>query len=153
MHQKLLPLACFLATALAVSTASAQTVVDVRVAAGNDDAEERADGSMYLTSSDLELVFDGGGDQTVGMRFNGVDIPQGAAILNAFVQFKVDETPSNLTNLMMTERPSITPRRLLPLRVISHPGREPRPPSRGRCRRGRPWEKRGPINGLPTSPQ
>ncbi len=55
---------------------------------------------MYLTSSDLELVYDGG-DQTVGMRFNDVDIPQGAAILNAFVQFKVDETPSNLTNLVI----------------------------------------------------
>jgi hypothetical protein len=29
---------------------------------------------MSLTSSDLELVYSGG-DQTVGMRFNGVDIP------------------------------------------------------------------------------
>ncbi len=38
MQKKLLALACFLATALAVNTASAQTVVYVRVAAGNDDA-------------------------------------------------------------------------------------------------------------------
>ena len=52
-------------------------VLDVQVSAGSDDAEERASGSVSLGSSDLELVFDGGGDQTVGMRFSGVGIPQG----------------------------------------------------------------------------
>jgi hypothetical protein len=72
--------------------------VDVRVAASTDDGEERADRSMYLTSSDLELVYDGG-DQTVGMRFTGVAIPQGASINNAYVQFQVDETPSDPTFL------------------------------------------------------
>jgi hypothetical protein len=34
---------------------------------------------MNLTSSDLELVYDGS-NQTVGIRFAGVDIPQGANI-------------------------------------------------------------------------
>ena len=68
--------------------------IDVRVSAGNDDAEERSDGSMYRSSSDLELVDDGSRRQTVGMRFNGIDIPQGATILNAYVQFQVDETNS-----------------------------------------------------------
>jgi hypothetical protein len=51
---------------------------------------------MYLTSSDLELVYDGG-DQTVGMRFTGVAIPQGTSISDAHVQFQVDETPSGPT--------------------------------------------------------
>jgi len=73
-------------------------VSEVRVAASSDDAEERAGGSMSLTSSDLELVFDGS-DQAVGMRFNGVAIPQGATILNAYVQFQVDETHSGNTFL------------------------------------------------------
>ena len=77
----------------------AGNVLDVRVAAGSDDAEERASGSVSLGSSDLELVFDGGGDQTVGMRFNGIGIPQGATITNAYVQFQVDETPSGQTDL------------------------------------------------------
>ena len=47
-------------------------------------------GRRLLDSSNLELVNDGS-DQTVGMRFTAVGIPQGATILNAFVQFKVDE--------------------------------------------------------------
>ena len=51
-------------------------MIDVRVGTGDDDAEERADGSMYLNSSDLELVNDRN-DQTIGMRFTSVAIPQG----------------------------------------------------------------------------
>ena len=50
---------------------------------------------MYLNSSDLELVNDShqsAGNQKVGMRFTGVNIPQGAAIENAYIQFTVDET-------------------------------------------------------------
>ncbi len=75
------------------------TTIDVRVAAGSDDAEESASGAMSLTSSDLELVHIGSGDQTVGIRFVDVDIPRGAAIVNAYVQFKVDETGSQATSL------------------------------------------------------
>ena len=70
--------------------------VEVRVAAGSDDAEESTSGSMSLTSSDLELVYDGS-DQTVGIRFSGVDIPQGANIVNAYVQFQVEESHSGAT--------------------------------------------------------
>ncbi|MGD9146757.1 MAG: hypothetical protein PVI80_14425, partial [Anaerolineae bacterium] len=72
--------------------------IEVRVAASTDDAEEAPDGGMYLSSSDLELVYDGG-NQTVGMRFNGVHIPQGAPIVNAYLQFQVDETGSIETSL------------------------------------------------------
>jgi hypothetical protein len=53
---------------------------------------------MRMTSTDLDLVYDGG-DQTVGMRFNGVDIPPGAAILNAYVQFQTDQANSEETSL------------------------------------------------------
>ena len=73
-------------------------VIEVRVSSPSDDAEESASGSVSLNSSDLEMVYDGS-DQTVGMRFNGVDIPPGAAIVNAFIQFQVDETPSDTTSL------------------------------------------------------
>ena len=71
---------------------------EVRVSANSDDAEESASGGMYLSSTDLEMVNDGG-DQTVGIRFTGVDIPQGATIVNAYVQFQVDETGSVATSL------------------------------------------------------
>ena len=74
--------------------------VEVRVSAGSDDAEESASGSVRLSSSDLELVNDGG-DQTVGIRFVGVNIPQGATIINASVQFQVDETSTEAASLMI----------------------------------------------------
>ena len=72
--------------------------VEVRVTASSDDAEESSSGGVSRTSSDLELVY-AGSDQTVGMRFTGVDIPQGANIVNAYVQFQVDETSSGATSL------------------------------------------------------
>jgi hypothetical protein len=75
------------------------SVEEVRVAASANDAEESASGAMSLTSSDLELVHIGSGDQTVGIRFVGVNIPQGATIVDAYVQFKVDETGSQATAL------------------------------------------------------
>ncbi len=78
--------------------APSTSIIEVRVAASTDDAEERDNGRMYLNSSDLELVYDRG-DQTVGMRFTGVTIPRGAAIVDAYVQFQVDETPSGTTSL------------------------------------------------------
>ncbi|MEE9397248.1 MAG: metallophosphoesterase [Methylococcales bacterium] len=74
------------------------TVLDVRINAGSDDAEEKAAGRMYLDSSDIEMVFDYG-DQKVGLRFNGIDIPRGATIKKAHIQFSTDEANAGVTNL------------------------------------------------------
>ncbi len=63
---------------------------DLPLARDEDDAEERADGSVSLSSSDLELVFDEDhdeGNQTVGIRFAGVNVPAGAAVSNSYIQF------------------------------------------------------------------
>ncbi|GLB51475.1 hypothetical protein NBRC110019_05140 [Neptunitalea chrysea] len=72
---------------------------------GDNDAEEaETGGAMYLNSSDLELVYDsyaGQNNQTVGIRFTDIQIPQGAVILNAYIQFTVDETDSGTTNLQI----------------------------------------------------
>lgn len=81
-----------------VNPVGTPNTVEVRVAAGTDDAEETASGTMRLTSSDLELVYDGS-NQTVGMRFNGVGIPPGASIVSAYLQFKVDEISTTATSL------------------------------------------------------
>lgn len=70
-----------------------QAFIEIRVNSGPDDVEERANGSMYLDSSDLELIY-GGSIQTVGIRFNNVNIPKGTSINNAYVQFQTDETTS-----------------------------------------------------------
>ena len=60
----------------------------------NDDVEERADGSMYLNSSDLELIEDDSDNHPTnltGIRFSNTGIPQGATITNAYIQFTADE--------------------------------------------------------------
>ncbi|NVJ60249.1 MAG: DUF5011 domain-containing protein [Gammaproteobacteria bacterium] len=67
---------------------------------GNDDVEQRTDGSMYSNSSDIELVNDNG-DQIVGLRFNNLTIPQNAVIKNAYLQFTADETNSGATVLQI----------------------------------------------------
>jgi VCBS repeat-containing protein len=75
------------------------TVVETRVAASSDDAEEDlVDGSVSVTSSDLEMIQETN-EQIVGIRFVGVDVPQGATIVDAWVQFQADETTSVTTTL------------------------------------------------------
>jgi len=84
-----------------VGGAASANVFETRVSSDNDDAEEKvSNGDMYLDSSDLELVNDGG-DQLIGMRFTGVSIPQGATITNAYIQFTVDELDSGAANLTL----------------------------------------------------
>ncbi len=75
-------------------------LVEVQVESGQDDAEESASGSISLTSSDLELV-DERTNQTVGMRFTRVEIPQGATIINAYIQFQVDEISTGASSLLI----------------------------------------------------
>lgn len=74
------------------------SIFETRISTGPDDAEEQNSGSIYITSSDLELVEDGG-VQVVGLRFRGVYIPQGVSITRAFLQFQVDEVTSTPTSL------------------------------------------------------
>ena len=79
-------------------TLKAQTTLSVQINSSSDDAEEEAgSGAMYTNSSDLELVFDDfvNDNQYIGLRFNGLSIPQGAIIANAFIQFTVDELKAN----------------------------------------------------------
>jgi serine protease AprX len=102
---------------LDASTRSATlSALDVRVAASGDDAEEEGAGSvhlgpggMYLTSSDLEFMQDldapSSGMQTIGLRFNGIGLPQGATITNAYLRFRAiapDEGNSNTNPANLT---------------------------------------------------
>ena len=85
---------------ITVTLANGGVGLDVRVSASSDDAEEKATGSVGLTSTDLELVYDVS-NQVVGMRFNNVNIPKGAAITNAYIQFTVNEAQSEATSLLI----------------------------------------------------
>jgi hypothetical protein len=71
---------------------------EVRVVTSSDDAEETSSGSVNLTSSDLELVEDAS-IQTVGIRFRTIIIPKSSQIINAYIQFQVDELSSVSTSL------------------------------------------------------
>jgi len=75
------------------------TTVRYRIATGADDAEERDFRRVALGSNDLELAFEGDIEQVVGLRFTDVEIPRGAGILSATVQFQVDERTSGLAFL------------------------------------------------------
>ncbi|MCV0404469.1 MAG: DNRLRE domain-containing protein [Chloroflexi bacterium] len=76
------------------------TTVERRVSASSDDAEQWQNGEVNLNSSDLELTEDSGrGNQTVGMRFTNLTVPQGATVTNAWIQFMTDEASSGTTSL------------------------------------------------------
>lgn len=74
--------------------------LNIRIATGKDDVEEYSSGWVYLNSTDLELVYDIN-SQVVGLRFVGVNIPKGAIITNAYIQFKVDELSSETISLQI----------------------------------------------------
>ena len=73
--------------------------VQAVVASASDDAEERSGNSVDLGSTDLELVTDGSVVQTVGVRFGGVAVPQGAQVTAASIQFQDDEVSTDATSL------------------------------------------------------
>jgi hypothetical protein len=76
-------------------------IVEKRIATGADDVEQRASGSMSLTGTDLELGVDGSTVQSVGLRFTGLDIPWGAIITSAYIQFQTDEVKTGTTSLQI----------------------------------------------------
>lgn len=76
-------------------------VVDRRVDAVADDAEEFATGVVTRSSGDLELVDDTGVLQTVGVRFRDLGIPRGARIERAWIQFTADEVQDEPTDLVI----------------------------------------------------
>ena len=89
------------ALVLAALAGQAQTTLTRAVATGSDDAEEYVPGgtgtvgAMDITSTDLEIMFDGTKKQIIGVRFDNITIPQGATIDSAFIQFstKGDKDP------------------------------------------------------------
>jgi hypothetical protein len=75
-----------------------------RIASGADDVEEKlGNGVMNLGSSDLELGEDTAlnGAQVVGLRFQYLYIPRGASIDAAYLEFTVDESFSEETNVVI----------------------------------------------------
>ncbi|QYZ67046.1 MAG: cadherin-like domain-containing protein [Gammaproteobacteria bacterium (ex Lamellibrachia satsuma)] len=70
-----------------------------RISSSLDDVEEEEDGNIYADSSDIELIYDGE-YQVVGLRF-AVDLPQGARIDDANLQFTVDKVSRGDSSLQI----------------------------------------------------
>ena len=47
------------------------------------------------------MAENGSDQQTIGLRFGSLPVPQGATIVTAYLQFKVDETHSGTSSLMI----------------------------------------------------
>jgi len=76
-------------------------VVEVGITNGNDSVEDQLERGMYMTSSDLELPNDGG-LQVIGIRFLNVEVPNGANVIDAYVEFTVEDVePDQPVNLII----------------------------------------------------
>jgi hypothetical protein len=78
---------------------SPTSTLDIPIAAGSDDAEEKSNGTVARGQAALDLVESNGIPQTVGLRFTGVSVPSGATVTNAYVQFQARRATSRATNL------------------------------------------------------
>ena len=69
----------------------------------DDDSEEYEDGTIDLSSGDLDLVYDGSshGNQTVGLLFRDLSIPNSSTITKAELQFRADDSHSDAVNLFV----------------------------------------------------
>ena len=83
---------------MCVPPTASPIIIDQRIATGEDDAEESSTGSISRSSSDLELMTDNSTQRAVLVRYQ-LNIPPGATIQNAYLQFTVDETTSEATQL------------------------------------------------------
>ena len=82
---------------------SYDAIIVTRINDGNDDAEEPFE-QIFMTLSDvgINIVNDWSGDQKVGFRFDELNIPAGAVVTRAYIQFttsniSISNGPSNLT--------------------------------------------------------
>ncbi|MFK7995330.1 MAG: PilC/PilY family type IV pilus protein [Granulosicoccus sp.] len=74
----------------------------VRVSENNDDMEQFVDsGVMTPNGVRLSLGNESGNDQLVGLRFQGIDIPTGATITSAHIEFTSRDNNSEDTDLII----------------------------------------------------
>jgi len=87
----------------------------VRIASGSDDAEQHlGDGSMDITSSDLELAYEDEGtpatdEQVIGLRFANIGLSKGALVTGAYLEFEVDETKGGTAPVNLIVEGELTP--------------------------------------------
>ncbi len=93
-------LLALLALSLLSVVRAGQIMVSVESLA-DDSEEDVRDGSMYMDSSDLELMNDGN-EQVVGIRFPSVPLPPMAHVTEAHIPFDTDEIRPGQTDAPVT---------------------------------------------------
>ncbi|MHC4596535.1 MAG: discoidin domain-containing protein, partial [Planctomycetota bacterium] len=114
MCKKLILLTSFvLVLALAgTNVVFGDVVWEGRIAIDSDDAEEQEGGSMYNSSGDLEIPYEGIGQsglQIIGIRFPNVTVPRGAAVTNAYVELTCDEVKGGTEHVSLIIEGELSP--------------------------------------------
>jgi hypothetical protein len=87
-----------------------QDTLNISVKSGNDDAEENLNnGTVSLTSTDLNLGYDGAIPQLVAIKFNNINIPKKSFIQSANIQFTSDEITAETTTVIIKAEKSTSP--------------------------------------------
>ena len=77
------------------------TTFETSVALGSDDAEQRPTGGVDLTAPTSSWSPTAPTVQRVGLRFTNVQIPAGATITRAWIQFQTDEVSTDTATLTL----------------------------------------------------
>ncbi|MFK8084173.1 MAG: PilC/PilY family type IV pilus protein [Granulosicoccus sp.] len=81
-----------------------------RISKNSDDAEQEADGgSVSLNGSDLEIKYRPNDSETVGLRFSGLDIPQGSVIKSAFLRVRSNGSDTGNLDVDIHVEDSVNP--------------------------------------------
>jgi hypothetical protein len=99
-------------------------LVNLPISAGANDADETQTGTIHRSTGDIELGTGSGSvPATAGLRFTGVQIPKGATIVNAQVQFTVDEIGKKAAELSLRaeEADNSPPITTSPFNISSRP--------------------------------
>jgi hypothetical protein len=83
------------------STWIALSEMEAFAAASGDVVEQASTGGLNFSSDDIELT-ENSGQQSVGLRFNNVNVDQGTTIDNAYIQFAASGTDSDSVTLSVT---------------------------------------------------
>ena len=72
------------------------------ISTSDDDVEQNnSDNSMELNNAELQMVEDGNGGHLIGLRFSNINIPQGAIITEAYLQFTTSSSSTGASNLLI----------------------------------------------------
>jgi len=75
--------------------------LDIPVAKAYDDVEQRPTGFADWVGTTLNIPNAGGTSQTVGIRFDNIDVPRGATVTEAWVQFTSKGANSSATTVQI----------------------------------------------------